>query len=130
GLAPSIEWLIAARVLQGLAGAMMTPQVLAIATVTFPPEERGFTFPLFGLSAGLAAVCGPIVGGILIGADLWGLDWRPIFLVNVPVGILAAVAGWFLITRTPGHPDLRNDYVGIGLFSLAAFCVVFPLVEG
>lgn len=130
GLAPSIEWLIAARVLQGFAGAVMTPQVLAIATVTFPPEERGFAFSLFGLSAGLAAVCGPLVGGILIGADLWGLDWRPIFLVNVPVGILAVVAGWFLIARTPGHPDLRNDYVGIGLFSLAAFAVVFPLVEG
>ena len=87
GLAPSIEWLIAARVLQGLAGAIMTPQVLAIATVTFPPEERGLAFSLFGLSAGLAAVCGPIIGGLLIGADLWGLDWRPIFLVNVPVGI-------------------------------------------
>jgi EmrB/QacA subfamily drug resistance transporter len=130
GLAPSIEWLIAARVLQGFAGAVMTPQVLAIATVTFPPEERGFAFSLFGLSAGLAAVCGPLVGGLLIGADLWGLDWRPIFLVNVPVGIGAVVAGWFLIARTPGHPDLRNDYVGIGLFSLAAFAVVFPLVEG
>jgi EmrB/QacA subfamily drug resistance transporter len=130
GLAPSIEWLIAARVLQGLAGAVMTPQVLAIATVTFPPEERGLAFSLFGLSAGLASVCGPIIGGILIGADLWGLDWRPIFLVNVPVGIAAVIAGWYLIARTPGHPDLKNDYVGIGLFSLAAFAVVFPLVEG
>ena len=95
GLAPSIEWLIAARVLQGLAGAMMTPQVLAIATVTFPPEERGQSFSLFGLSAGLAAVAGPIIGGLLIGANLGGLDWRPIFLVNVPVGILAIVLGWF-----------------------------------
>src|SRR5690349_1063946 len=108
GLAPSIEWLIAARVLQGLAGAIMTPQVLAIATVTFPPEERGQSFSLFGLSAGLAAVAGPIVGGLLIGWNFWGLDWRPIFLVNIPFGILAVVAGWFLIPRTPGHPDLKN----------------------
>ena len=130
GLAPSIEWLIAARVLQGLAGAIMTPQVLAIAQVTFPPEEKGQAFSLFGLSAGLAAVSGPIVGGVLIGADLWGLDWRPIFLVNIPFGILAVVAGWFLIPRTPGHPDLKNDYVGIGLFVLAAVSLVFPLVEG
>jgi EmrB/QacA subfamily drug resistance transporter len=130
GLAPSIEWLIAARVLQGIAGAVMTPQVLAIATVTFPPEERGLAFSLFGLSAGLAAVCGPIIGGLLIGADLWGLDWRPIFLVNVPVGIVALIAGWFLIRRTPGHPDLKNDYVGIALFGIAAFMIVFPLVEG
>lgn len=130
GLAPSIEWLIVARVLQGLAGAIMTPQVLAIAQVTFPPEEKGQAFSLFGLSAGLAAVAGPIVGGLLIGANFWGLDWRPIFLVNVPFGILAVVAGWFLIPRTPGHPDLKNDYVGIGLFVLAAVSLVFPLVEG
>jgi len=130
GLAPSIEWLIAARVLQGLAGAIMTPQVLAIAQVTFPPEEKGQAFSLFGLSSGLAAVAGPIVGGLLIGANLWGLDWRPIFLVNIPFGILAVVAGWYLIPRTPGHPDLRNDYVGIGLFSLASVALVFPLVEG
>ncbi len=130
GLAPSIEWLIFARVLQGLAGAIMTPQVLAIAQVTFPPEEKGQAFSLFGLSSGLAAVAGPIIGGLLIGADLWGLDWRPIFLVNIPFGILAVVAGWFLIPRTPGHPDLRNDYVGIGLFVVAAVALVFPLVEG
>lgn len=130
GLAPSIEWLIAARVLQGLAAAMMTPQVLAIATVTFPPEERGQSFSLFGLSAGLAAVSGPIIGGLLIGADLGGLDWRPIFLVNVPVGILAVVLGWFIIPRPPGHPDLKNDYVGIVLFGASMVSLVYPIIEG
>lgn len=130
GLAPTIEWLIVARVLQGLAGAIMTPQVLAIAQVTFPPEEKGQAFSLFGLSAGLAAVTGPLLGGLLIGANIFGLDWRPIFLVNVPVGIVAVVAGWFLIPRTPGHPDLKNDYVGIGLFALATVAMIYPLVEG
>jgi EmrB/QacA subfamily drug resistance transporter len=130
GLTPSIEWLIAARTVQGLAGAMMTPQVLAIATVTFPPEERGQSFSLFGLAAGLAAVAGPIVGGLLIGADLGGLDWRPIFLVNVPVGIVAVVLGWFIIPRPPGHPELRNDYAGIALFAAAMLALVYPLIEG
>jgi len=130
GLAPSIEWLIAARTVQGLAGAMMTPQVLAIATVTFPPEERGQSFSLFGLASGLAAVAGPIVGGLLIGANLGGLDWRPIFLVNVPVGILAVVLGWFIIPRPPGHPELRNDYVGIALFGAGMLALVYPLIEG
>jgi len=130
GLAPSIEWLIVARVLQGLAGAMMTPQVLAIAQVTFPPEEKGQAFSLFGLSAGLAAVSGPILGGILIGLDIGGLDWRPIFLVNIPFGILAVVAGWFLIPRMPGHRELKNDYVGIALFGLAIVAMVYPLIEG
>lgn len=130
GLAPSIEWLIFARVLQGLAGAAMTPQVLAIAQVTFPPEEKGQAFSLFGLSSGLAAVTGPIVGGLLIGANLWGLDWRPIFLVNIPFGIFAVVAGWYLIPRMPGHHGLRNDFIGIALFGAAVVAIVFPLVEG
>ncbi|MDB5506185.1 MAG: family efflux transporter permease subunit [Devosia sp.] len=130
GLSPNIEFLIFARVIQGLAGAMMTPQVLAIATVTFPPEERGQAFSLFGLSAGLASVCGPILGGVLVSANLFGLDWQPIFLVNIPIGIAAVIAGYFLIPRLPGHPGLKNDYVGIGLFGLGIFAVVFPIVEG
>lgn len=130
GLAPNIEFLIIARVIQGLAGAMMTPQVLAIATVTFPPHERGQAFSLFGLSAGLASVCGPILGGVLISANLFGMDWQPIFLVNIPIGIAAIVAGWFLIPRLPGHGALRNDYVGIGLFGLGILAVVFPIIEG
>ena len=130
GMAPNIEFLIIARVIQGLAGAMMTPQVLAIATVTFPPHERGQAFSLFGLSAGLAAVCGPILGGLLIDAQLFGLDWQPIFLVNVPVGIAAVVAGLYLIPRVPGHPDIKNDYVGIALFGISIIALVFPIVEG
>ncbi|UYN98157.1 MAG: DHA2 family efflux MFS transporter permease subunit [Devosia sp.] len=130
GMSSSIEMLIGARVLQGLAGAMMTPQVLAIATVTFPPHERGQAFSLFGLSAGLASVCGPILGGLLIDANLFGLDWQPIFLVNVPIGIAAVIAGWFLIPNLPGHPELKNDFVGIGLFGLGIVAVVFPIVEG
>lgn len=130
GLAPNIEFLIFARAVQGLAGAMMTPQVLAIATVTFPPHERGQAFSLFGLSAGLASVCGPILGGLLIDAQLFGLDWQPIFLVNVPVGIATVIAGIYLIPRIEGHPGLKNDYVGIALFGLSIVAVVFPIVEG
>jgi MFS family permease len=103
---------------------------LAIATVTFPPEERGQSFSLFGLSAGLAAVAGPIIGGLLIGANWGGLDWRPIFLVNVPIGILAVVLGWFIIPRPPGHPDLKNDYVGIVLFGASMVALVYPIIEG
>ena len=130
GLAPNIETLIIARILQGLGGAIMTPQVLAIVQVTFPPEEKGQAFSLFGLSASLAAVTGPLVGGVLIGANIGGLDWRPIFLVNIPVGLVAIGAGWFLIPRTPGHPELKNDFIGITLFALAAVLMVFPLIEG
>ena len=130
GLAPSMETLIGARVLQGLAGAMMMPQVLAIAQVIFPPHERGLAFSLFGLSAGLASVAGPLAGGLLIGADLFGLDWRPIFLVNIPVGILAILAGRALIPALPPHPDLTVDFGGVAIAGLSILLLIFPLIEG
>ncbi len=130
GLAPTMNLLIVARVFQGLAGAMMMPQVLAIAQVIFPPQERSFAFSLFGLTAGLASVAGPLTGGLLISADLFGLDWRPIFLVNIPIGILTVVAGRVLIPNMPGHPDLRHDFGGIPLAGASVFLLVFPLIEG
>jgi EmrB/QacA subfamily drug resistance transporter len=130
GLAPSMPALIGARVLQGLAGAMMMPQVLAIAQIIFPPKERGFAFSLFGLSAGLASVAGPLAGGLLIGADIFGLDWRPIFLVNVPVGIIALVAGRSLLPVLPRHPDLTVDFGGVAIAGPSVLLMVFPLIEG
>jgi EmrB/QacA subfamily drug resistance transporter len=130
GAAPSIEWLIAARVLQGIGGAVMIPQVLAIVQVTFPPEEKGLAFSMFGLTAGLASVAGPVTGGLLISADVLGLDWRPIFLVNIPLGLLAIVAGSMLIPADKGQPGLRNDWIGMLIAGAAILALVFPLVEG
>lgn len=130
GLAPSIGVLIAGRVLQGAAAAMMTPQTLAIAQVIFPPSERGSAFALFGVAASLAAVSGPVIGGLLIGADLWGLEWRPIFLVNIPIGILAVTAGLRFIPPIPGHRALGIDIVGIALAAVTLFLVIFPAIEG
>ena len=130
GLAPTMGLLIAARVLQGLAASAMTPQVLSIAQVTFPPAERGLMFSLFGLAASLASVAGPLIGGALIAGDFWGLDWRPIFLVNVPFGMLAIVGAALTVTRVPPHPGLKNDPFGILLFGLAVVLLVYPLIEG
>jgi EmrB/QacA subfamily drug resistance transporter len=130
GVAPSMRLLIIARVFQGLSGAMMMPQVLAITQVIFPPRERGLAFSMFGFTAGLASVAGPLIGGLLINADLFGLDWRPIFLVNIPVGILAIIVGRALIPAVPAHPDLTHDLGGIVLAVVAVFLLVFPLIEG
>ena len=77
GMAINVEMLIVARIIQGIAGAVMMPQVLALAQIMFPPKERAVAFSLFGLTAGLASVAGPVTGGFLIHANLWGLDWRP-----------------------------------------------------
>ena len=130
GLAPTIETLVAARVLQAVGGAMMTPQTLAIVPTLFEPKERGAAFALFGLSAGLAAVTGPVLGGFLIGQDIWGLGWRPIFLVNIPVGIVAILAALRFVPEVPGSRELRNDYPGIAIAGTALLLVIFPLIEG
>ncbi|RKE86410.1 DHA2 family efflux MFS transporter permease subunit [Rhizobium sp. AG855] len=130
GLAPGIDSLIAARLLQGAGAAIMTPQVLAIAQMMFPPKERAAAFSLFGLSAGLASVSGPLLGGWLISLDLFGLGWRPIFLINIPVGLVTILLGWRLIPALPVRPGLKNDLVGIVLAAFAIFCVIFPLIEG
>ncbi|MDH2325415.1 MFS transporter [Cereibacter sp. SYSU M97828] len=130
GLAPDIDTLIAARAFQGIGAAVMTPQVLAIAQVIFPPEERSSAFSLFGVTASLASVSGPLIGGALIFANVWDLGWRPIFLVNVPIGILAIAAGMRLIPPTPSNPALRMDFAGVAIFGAAIILMVFPLIEG
>ncbi|WP_102110266.1 MFS transporter [Oceaniglobus roseus] len=130
GLAPSIGVLVASRAVQAVGGAMMVPQTLALVPALFPPEERGAAFATFGLSAGLASVSGPLLGGVLIGADLWGLDWRPIFLVNVPVGVLAILLALRFLPKVSRRPDQKNDVVGIVVAGLALLFVVFPLIEG
>ncbi len=130
GLAPNIEFLVIARLLQGMGGAVMTPQVLSIAQTIFPPHERATAFSLFGLTAGLASVIGPVLGGLIIGADLGGLAWRPIFLMNVPIGILALILGAKFIPKIPGNPGMKNDFGGILIVSAAMFLLVFPLIEG
>lgn len=130
GLAPSMGWLIAARVVQGAGGALMTPQTLALVPALFPPRERGGVFALFGLTAGLASVAGPVLGGVLIGADIYGLGWRPIFLVNIPIGILAVIATFRFVPKVPGAPSVGVDLVGMALAGTTLFMLLFPLIEG
>ena len=130
GLAPTVELLIASRFVQGLSSAMMMPQVLAIVQVTFSRQERGFAFSLFGVTAGMAAVTGPLAGGALIAADFYGLEWRPIFLVNIPIGLFAFIMGWRLIPWTKPGDFEPVDVGGVALAASSVFMVVFPLVEG
>jgi EmrB/QacA subfamily drug resistance transporter len=126
GFAQDANQLIAARILQGVGGALLTPQTLAILTNLFPPERRGAAFGIWAGVAGLATLAGPTVGGAIVTY----IDWRWIFFVNVPIGIATLVAAFAII------PDLRPgrrhgwDVVGIILVTAGLFAVVFGLIEG
>jgi EmrB/QacA subfamily drug resistance transporter len=130
GTAQSPGMLIGSRVVQGVMGAIMVPQVLAVIQVIFPPAERIKALAGFGVTAGLGAVSGPLLGGLLIQHNLFGLSWRPIFLINVPVGIIAVAASAVLVreSRAPRPPKL--DPVGVGLVTAALLLLLYPLVEG
>jgi EmrB/QacA subfamily drug resistance transporter len=131
GLAPSATFLIVARAVQGLAGSVMIPQGLALIRVVFPPEQLRKALIPFGPIMGLATVAGPILAGWLLQLDLFGTQWRAIFLINVPIGIAAAALGWFLLPPRSGEdPSLRLDVAGVGLLTLASLLLIVPLVEG
>lgn len=130
GLAANPEMLVAARLLQGAMAAMMVPQVLSIVHATFPAHERGKVFGLFGAIVGLGAVSGPLLGALLTEWNLFGLGWRPIFLINLPVGILSFLLGRRFITESRAPRALRLDLVGVGLVTLGLVMLLYPLTRG
>jgi EmrB/QacA subfamily drug resistance transporter len=129
-VAPSPMALIAARLLQGFAGAAMWPQVLAIIQVELAAAERPRAFGLQGLVQGLAAIAGQIVGGGLIALDVLGLGWRTVFLINVPVGLLALLVAGRVVPESRSETARRLDFAGVGLASIALALVMVPLIEG
>src|SRR6266568_5818557 len=126
GFAPGAGWLIGFRAVQGLGAAMLMPQTLAIVTMTFPPERRGAAFGVWGAVAGVATIAGPTLGGLLVTA----FDWRWIFFVNLPIGVIVLMLTFVII------PDLRLgrrhrlDIPGVLLASAALLAICYGLVEG
>jgi len=126
GFSQNSTELIAARIVQGVGGALLTPQTLAILTSIFPPERRGAAFGVWGGVAGLATITGPTLGGAIITYT----DWPWIFFINVPLGIGALIATFAIV------PDLRPgrrqgwDLVGVALATSGLFGIVFGLIEG
>ncbi|MFJ7206824.1 MFS transporter [Streptomyces sp. NPDC098789] len=130
GLAAGPGVLIGARALQGVAVAVMIPQILATLHVTFEGQNRSKVFGLYGAVMSLANVLGPVMGGLLTEADLFGLSWRPIFLVNVPVGLAVLLLGRRFIPESTVRKADRIDLTGMLLSALAIVLIVFPLTEG
>ncbi|MET9733184.1 MFS transporter [Streptomyces sp. NPDC006458] len=130
GFASDPDMLVAARILQGGMAALMVPQVLAIVHATFPAHERGKVFGLFGAVVGMGAVLGPLLGALLTEWNLFGLEWRPIFLINLPVGIAGLLLGRAFITESRAPKALKLDLVGVALVTLGLLMLLYPLTRG
>jgi MFS family permease len=111
-------------------GAIMVPQVLAVIQVIFPARGADQGAGRVRVTAGLGTVSGPLIGGLLIQHNLLGLGWRPIFLINVPVGIIAVCGLGGAGPRVPAPSPPRLDPVGVGLVSAALLLLLYPLVQG
>ncbi|MGI3779768.1 MAG: MFS transporter [Janthinobacterium lividum] len=129
-LAPSVGVLIAVRLVQGAAGAMLLPQGLGLLRENFSGAELATVFGVFGPVLGLGGIIGPVLGGGLIQADLFGLGWRLVFLVNVPIGIAAALVAWRILPHRHGDRAVSVDVPGAALVALSSALLVLPLNGG
>jgi EmrB/QacA subfamily drug resistance transporter len=129
-VAPSAELLIVIRALQGGFGALLIPQGFGLLKEVFPPEEEGKVFASFGPVMGLSAIAAPILAGVLIDADILSTGWRMVFLINVPVGIVAFAGAVRYLPRGAAKPGTRLDLVGMTLVGAASVAIIYPLIEG
>ncbi|MCB5274482.1 Multidrug export protein EmrB [Arthrobacter sp. SO5] len=125
GLSGDVQTLIGARVLQGFGAAMMTPQTMAVITRIFAPDRRGAAMGIWGATAGVATLVGPILGGVLVD----GLGWQWIFFINIPVGIVGFVLALRFVPSLTTHPH-KFDIPGVLLSSVGLFLLVFGIQEG
>ena len=130
GLAPSAGFLIGARIVQGATAALLIPQVLATFHHTLDGERKARALALYGATSGIAAVVGQIIGGVLVSANIAGSGWRPIFLVNVPVGIIVLLVAARIVPATRSEHPVGIDLPGTILFAATLTSLLVPLTEG
>jgi EmrB/QacA subfamily drug resistance transporter len=130
GLAPNPSVLVVARLAQGVAAALISPNVLAIMGVAFPGAARVRAITIYGMVMGLAAAGGQLIGGILIQANLFGWGWRTVFLINIPIGLVALAFTRRLVPESRVDHAGRIDLGGNALAILGMTALVLPLVEG
>jgi len=126
GFAQDPTQLIVFRIIQGLGGALLTPQTLSVITMIFPPERRGAAFGVWGGVAGVATLAGPVLGGWLV----TDFGWRWIFFVNVPVGIVALIGAAIVMPKLELNRRHRLDWLGTVLATASLFLITFGLIEG
>jgi EmrB/QacA subfamily drug resistance transporter len=130
GLAPSPSTLVLARIVQGVAGAVVMPQVLSIIGVTYRDGDYVRALSYYGMALGLAAVGGQVIGGALVQTDVAGLGWRGCFLINVPIGLAALALTPRLVPESRAPQRARIDLPGVVVLALGLTAVLLPLIEG
>ena len=122
--------LVGARVLQGAFAAIMVPQALSFIQVTFTQKEQTLAYAIYGMTIGLGMIAGQVFGGLLVSADVLGLAWRPVFLINVPIGVAAIALTWWLVPESRAPAGLRLDPGGVVLVSVSLLLLLYPLIRG
>ncbi|MER7165646.1 MFS transporter [Micromonospora sp. NPDC000207] len=130
GLAPTAEFLVISRVAQGLSAALLMPQGLAILGVVYSGPARARAYTAYALTLGLASVCGQLIGGLLIEADLFGLSWRNCYLVNLPIGLATIALTMRYVPESRAETRTSLDLVGTALIAAGLVALVLPLVLG
>jgi MFS family permease len=108
----------------------MVPQALSFIQVTFTPREQSLAYATYGMTIGFGMIAGQVLGGVLVSADLFGLAWRPVFLVNLPVGLAAIALSWWLVQESRAPGGLKLDPGGVALISAALTLLLYPLIRG
>lgn len=129
-VAPSVGTLIVLRALQGAFGALMIPQGFGLLKEVLDDDELQKATGLFGPVTGLAMLAAPIIAGALVEADLWGTEWRMVFLINIPIGLITLPLALRSLPRGISHPDLKLDVIGVWLVGLALVAIIYPLIQG
>lgn len=130
GTAWSPSALITGRILQGLTATVMAPQVLASIRVLFPAAEQARALAFYGATFGLANICGQLLGGVLVSTHPFGFAWQAIFLINLPIGVVALVGSAIVLRDSRAERAQKLDLGGVALLSLTLGLLVYPLVEG
>jgi MFS family permease len=129
--APNPGILIVGRVLLGVSAAIMLPQVLSFLNVWFTGDKRSAAFGMFGAAVGIGSLAAPLIGGALVSGNIFGLHWRSVFLLNIPIGLLILVGTVLLVSESrASHSLMRLDLVGTVISAGGVFLMVFPVIQG
>lgn len=130
GLAPDATVLVLARIVQAVGAALLTPQIFSLIQLHWDGAARRRAIGLYSMVLALGVALGQVIGGLVAGADLFGLSWRPIFLINVPLGVLLLAVGPRVLPRSQSAERPRLDLAGVAVLTVAMTALTVPLIFG